>query len=113
MLKRISVSLAVLYLAATVFSVLTKGGLDACCAAAPIPCARLAAQKTGQGQDWRAEADKEIACVAERLARKQAELRVLNVQPNGHAWRKDMTRTELNYLKELVEGKQASLKGGN
>ncbi|MFH1059524.1 MAG: hypothetical protein V1797_12710 [Pseudomonadota bacterium] len=51
--------------------------------------------------------------MTERLARKQAELRVLNVQPNSHAWRKDMTSAELNYLKGLLEGKLASLQGGN
>jgi hypothetical protein len=112
MLGKVSFSLAALYLTVAALSVLTENGMDACCVAAPIPCVRLAEQKTGQGQEWSEEADEMIACVVERVARKEAELRVLNVQPKAYVWRKDMTKAELGYLKGLLEGQQGRLKDG-
>jgi len=95
-----------------VSSVPTKSGMDGCRAAAAIPCLRPTKRKTGQGQAWRWQADEGSEGVAERPARKQAEPRVLNVQPKAYVWRKDMTKAEPGYLKGLLEGQQVRLKDG-
>ena len=107
MLKRISVALVVLCLVALAFSFLTDGKMDACCAAATIPCVRSANKAIAVGKDWREEAAKELDCLTDRLASKEAEMRVLIVKPSSYARHLQITSAEIYYLKGVIETRQA------
>ena len=102
MLKRIAVALGVLCLAALLLSFLTDGVTEPCCAAATIPCVRLAKQEIATGKEPRAEEAKELACLSAKLALKEAEWRVLIAKPDLHTWRLRMTRAEIVFLRGTI-----------
>jgi hypothetical protein len=113
MLRRISAALVVLCLAALLASFLTDGRMDACCAAATIPCVRLTNQAIAMGKEPREEEANELACLAERLAHKEAEWRVLIERPGLHAWRLQMTGNEMVFLKGAISSRHARLQDTN
>lgn len=113
MLKKIIVALGVLGLATLLFSFMTNGRMEACCAAATIPCVKTANQRIAQGHDVEDATSQELECLNDKLLRKKSEWRVLTAQPGVHAWRVQMTRDEMLLLKSVISGRHGSPRNAN
>ena len=87
--------------------------MEACCAAAAIPCVRSAKQEIIMGREPRLEEAKELACLTAKLVLKEAERRVLIEKPDLHAWRLRMTWDEIVFLQGTISNRQARYQDGH
>lgn len=113
MLRKIPAALGILCVVALLFSFLTDGRMEACCAAATIPCVGAAKQEIAMGKDAREEQAKELACLTAKLALKEAEWRTLIEKPDLHASRLQMTRDEIVFLRGTIGSRRVRIQDAN